>query len=72
MVKFEIAAVQEILEIGDHVLITIAGLVDSSVNFEGYDEIKMVDKGNDKKADARKNFCKNLINISFRKNVRNL
>jgi len=46
MVKFNRADVQEILEVGDEVEITVTGKLIDGLPFDGKDTIKVIDKGN--------------------------
>jgi hypothetical protein len=48
MVKFDRSAVQEILEAGDEVEITVTGELDVDTKFEGSDTIRVIDKGGKK------------------------
>jgi len=48
MVKFDRSAVQEILEAGDDVEITVTGELDVDTKFEGSDTIRVIDKGGKK------------------------
>ena len=48
MVKFDRSAVQEILEAGDDVEITVTGELDVDTKFEGNDTIRVIDKGGKK------------------------
>lgn len=45
MVKFDRSAVQEILEVGDEVVIKITGDLTDGIPFEGSDTIRVIDKG---------------------------
>ncbi len=48
MVKFDRSAVQEILEAGDEVEITVTGELEDDTKFEGSDTIRVIDKGGKK------------------------
>ncbi len=48
MVKFDISAVQEILEAGDEVEITVTGELNDDTKFEGSDTIRVINKGGKK------------------------
>jgi len=48
MVKFDRSAVQEILEAGDEVEVTVTGELNDDTKFEGSDAIRVIDKGGKK------------------------
>ncbi len=48
MVKFDRSAVQEILEAGDEVEITVTGELNDDTKFEGSDKIRVINKGGKK------------------------
>ena len=48
MVKFDMSAVQQILEVGNEVKITVSGELNEGTAFEGSDKIRVIDKGGKK------------------------